>query len=1182
MNEQPQDIGAVVAIVGIKGWQCKLCSTTFPRSFSIDHHMMANHHPLDQQEPAPPHSVITAPSSRSSDHFLNQEVDDIMEDVSTANASNKASGENSRVGKSSSGSIGFAPIGSETCNNVLSAAEGGRSWGRDGESARIKVEPGLNTLHQESLPLRSDKTFEQQSVSSSVDMDSTSLCEQGSTTRKHQSGVEMTQRDSDWTATLIPAERCSPWPSVQGDRAGGRCPGPQKAASSLKPYKVRTCSCGQQFESKPEYRHHRRVVHCRLKHKAFVCHICNAEYQQKRGLNRHLYQKGETPIPCSQCPKQFHDQNSLEEHQKHCQGSEAHNSKPSVSERVVDSTDNSIQNSSFDESEKAGHLRSEDSFPWECSKCKKHFVEKCKFRKHLVECGILVWKDGKRHFTCNLCGTSFSLLVQYHRHYVLDHKLAFLNESSSARFSPFMGNSPVPSPVPSVTSEINTAMAGVSLNQSRPMDVTENSSPNSSIIDLTSDTSLPFSSTIDLTSDAGCDEDVKSRVQEDISRLVSNPQIRSTAHLKSDLTTAATVSASNPSLSSSLPTVSDSSGPLSLSTTASSLEPPSLGSTTGSSSDQRSFPSDYTSSCPLSLTSASSGQTSDRESIVISDTEGSDSSSDSDDEEWEIITDQGREKEEAGKEKKTGPDGVNCGEAGKGEDFSFGDFFGPPHPGHHFHPPPHPPHPAHHFPPPPPFFPPHGRFPPPFHAFHHHRPRCDRGAFMRGRFMHRGFMRGCMAFFGASRFGPPGWFGQEDGASDNSQQSKNATATSCGEAADTSSKPTCSAAPHQENAERQSAQEQENSANENTANAGPFSHAENFCKWAGKWKEGKASKMMWKRMFCSMFKNFHGEGESLLCPECMQTFTEESELEKHCRENHPTTVEFICFLCQQAFSEPVPYSRHIRQHCENFFHMRGRGRGWGFRGMGRKIFKQLWKGGGPYDMFGSHLFSHGHQHQEASDNDSNSPDTSSKDFKECPVCNKRYRANSRESFFERHVNSHYGVEVYSYKCEECGKKFLEKGKFTAHQAKHKASPFVCQVCGKNYQSKTSLTRHERIHTGERPHKCPDCGEGFIELRELERHRMKHTGQDPFQCKVCNKGFTLKDSLLNHIRKQHPDESPVLVMRRAMDLSGADQPHKQHSSSKDGLSSETQAGSVTTVKEEKGSTEQQELTVMELD
>ncbi|KAL8564215.1 hypothetical protein ACOMHN_017484 [Nucella lapillus] len=73
-------------------------------------------------------------------------------------------------------------------------------------------------------------------------------------------------------------------------------------------------------------------------------------------------------------------------------------------------------------------------------------------------------------------------------------------------------------------------------------------------------------------------------------------------------------------------------------------------------------------------------------------------------------------------------------------------------------------------------------------------------------------------------------------------------------------------------------------------------------------------------------------------------------------------------------------------------------------------------------------------------------------------------------------------------------------------------------------------------------RCPDCGEGFIELRELERHRRKHTGQDPFQCTVCGKGFTLKDSVLNHVRKKHPGTSPDLCIRRAVPLSEMD--HRQ--------------------------------------
>ncbi|PVD21391.1 hypothetical protein C0Q70_19564 [Pomacea canaliculata] len=37
------DIGEMLAVVGVKGWRCCVCNMTFPRFFSIDHHMNTDH-----------------------------------------------------------------------------------------------------------------------------------------------------------------------------------------------------------------------------------------------------------------------------------------------------------------------------------------------------------------------------------------------------------------------------------------------------------------------------------------------------------------------------------------------------------------------------------------------------------------------------------------------------------------------------------------------------------------------------------------------------------------------------------------------------------------------------------------------------------------------------------------------------------------------------------------------------------------------------------------------------------------------------------------------------------------------------------------------------------------------------------------------------------------------------------
>ncbi|KAJ1124835.1 hypothetical protein NDU88_003283 [Pleurodeles waltl] len=107
-----------------------------------------------------------------------------------------------------------------------------------------------------------------------------------------------------------------------------------------------------------------------------------------------------------------------------------------------------------------------------------------------------------------------------------------------------------------------------------------------------------------------------------------------------------------------------------------------------------------------------------------------------------------------------------------------------------------------------------------------------------------------------------------------------------------------------------------------------------------------------------------------------------------------------------------------------------------------------------------------------------------------------------------------------YRCQECGKAFIQLCHLKKHQYIHSGQkPFLCTECGKSYSSEESFKAHVLAHRGVRPYKCTQCDKTYGTKRDLKEHEVLHTGQRPFQCEVCGKAFTRRPALRIH-RKTH--------------------------------------------------------------
>ena len=69
--------------------------------------------------------------------------------------------------------------------------------------------------------------------------------------------------------------------------------------------------------------------------------------------------------------------------------------------------------------------------------------------------------------------------------------------------------------------------------------------------------------------------------------------------------------------------------------------------------------------------------------------------------------------------------------------------------------------------------------------------------------------------------------------------------------------------------------------------------------------------------------------------------------------------------------------------------------------------------------------------------------------------------------------------------------------------------YKCDECGKGFLNNRRLSDHTNVHTGEKPYKCKFCSSCFASQKNHRIHERGHTDdQKKFRCDICGKGFLL--------------------------------------------------------------------------
>ncbi|XP_066575381.1 zinc finger and BTB domain-containing protein 16 [Amia ocellicauda] len=131
----------------------------------------------------------------------------------------------------------------------------------------------------------------------------------------------------------------------------------------------------------------------------------------------------------------------------------------------------------------------------------------------------------------------------------------------------------------------------------------------------------------------------------------------------------------------------------------------------------------------------------------------------------------------------------------------------------------------------------------------------------------------------------------------------------------------------------------------------------------------------------------------------------------------------------------------------------------------------------------------------------------------CPFCSK---VCDSQGALRSHVSEH--TRGWGHMCEECGRPFPSATALRRHQRSHTGElSCECDYCGRCFRDDSSLRSHKRMHTGEKPYQCSSCNKRFSLKHQLDTHHRVHTGEKPFECRLCGQRSRDYSAMIKHLR-----------------------------------------------------------------